>query len=716
MKKRLALAAVTALLAACSPQPSPPVEPPPVTPVTPPTPGTPLSDVTLHLGKQISGEVNQSFTGSWSVTGVPQWLSLSAVRGTGPLHFTVTANRNAATPLRADQPWLSAVIKVNWTTSDGKQGVSQVLIDAEQYTLLGQVSGGTSQSLNVVGNDVEVSAQTGAASTEEARRSRGVLVQYRSAALRDLVIEAASASEISAQSVSESQQVAAQASRTLLENLRIPAQARTAVTGAYARLDVPATPQLLAALRSDPNVLSAVPNVVLHEQAVTPVVPTDAYAPLQWAYPLMGYGAVWRDMQGGAYTRAVTVAVADSGVRYDHPDLSGKLFTSTEGALDLVTGTARGDNDDVDTDPTDPPGPSKSGSHGTHVTGIIVAKWGENGATCAGCSSTGVVGASYLAPVKVLPIRIIDTSGDTDPATVAQAITYAAGLPLTIKDASGKSVTYTNPNPAQVINLSLGGPSTAAEAEVMCSAAKTARDRGILVVAAGGNAGTETPYYPAACPAVVAVGSVTLGAGRTPVRADYSNTYNQIMLSAPGGVGPALTFYNGGTLNGTAFPDGIFSTGWDYTRNQPNYQRQSGTSQAAPQVSALAALLLSKGVTQSASDTLQRMIETATDLGTAGRDPEYGYGMINAAAALGASAVASGLGLRIQDDQGRTFEPLLDSAGNFRAYLGNATYTVTAGRDSNGNGVVGEKAEPTDQATVTLGPDKPTASVTLAPK
>ncbi|WP_309572135.1 S8 family serine peptidase, partial [Deinococcus sp.] len=177
------------------------------------------------------------------------------------------------------------------------------------------------------------------------------------------------------------------------------------------------------------------------------------------------------------------------------------------------------------------------------------------------------------------------------------------------------------------------------------------------------------------------------------------------------------TYYNGARWDpqgdGTVEPfvDAILSTGWEYAKNLPNYEVEAGTSQAAPQVSALAALLLSKGVTSGATDTLARLTSTATDLGAAGRDDSFGYGMINASAALGAPAVSGTLGLRLQDARGQVYQPALDAAGRFKAYLGSGTYRVIGGRDQDGNGVYGETAEPRAEQAVTLGPDTPAADV-----
>jgi len=245
----------------------------------------------------------------------------------------------------------------------------------------------------------------------------------------------------------------------------------------------------------------------------------------------MGYPAVWRDMEAGAYSRAVTVAVVDSGVRFDHPDLVGGLWTKGEGALDVITEVDNGDGDGADTDPTDPSLPGRTAaSHGTHVSGIIAARWGENSGNCAGCSGTGVVGAAYKAPVKVLPVRAIDASGDATVADIVTAVRYSAGLPVVLG-----GVTYVSPHPAQVINLSLGGDISAEEAAPLCEAVAAASQTGALIFAAAGNGYSTSPYYPAACDRAVAVGSVTLSGGSAPRHAPYSNAYPAVQLSAPGG-------------------------------------------------------------------------------------------------------------------------------------------------------------------------------------
>lgn len=663
-----------------------------------PEPAGGLQAQTVALGQAVSAPAKQGFSGTWTVKDVPAWLTVSPASGSGDVALTVSADRAAGTPLDAGQSVLSGSFQVVWTLPDQTTGSATWTVQADQFRLSGRVV----DAARLEGADTRVPDTDLAASS--AGDSRGVIVTYREAGVRDAVLAAAGSVR------AQAQDSAAATARATLDGLGVKAGARSPLGSRAALLDTPATTSALAALRADPNVLAAVPNVALHALAApaAPVTPTDQYAPLQWAYPLLGYGAVWRDMESGGYTRAVTVAVVDTGVRYDHPDLAGQLYGPADGALDVITDKTNGDGDGADTDPTDPSVSGRtSGSHGTHVTGIIAARWGQNTVTCAGCSPTGVVGATYRAPVTVLPVRALDSGGNTTAADVANAVRYAAGLAVTL---DGK--TFTNPHPAGVINLSLGGAVSAAEGQPMCDAIADARAQGALVVAAAGNDGTTLPFYPAACAGAVSVASVTLSGASAPKHAVYSNAYAQVQLSAPGGGSYlARTTFNGATLGGSPFPDEIFSTSWDYTKNQPNYEAESGTSQAAPQVSALAALLLSKGVTSGPDDTLARMVATATDLGAAGRDDLFGAGMINAAAALNAPVVSDALGLRLQDDQGRAFQPPLDALGRFTAYLGGGSYSAVAGRDRNGNGVYGESGEPRTERRVTLGSTTPAADL-----
>ncbi|WP_291428631.1 S8 family serine peptidase [Deinococcus sp.] len=703
-----------ALLSGCNPTPvtdppapaPAPVVPAPVVPA-PVTPApTTLDDRTVQLAQSASVSLDVPFSGTWSAVSVPAWLRLSRQAGTGNVALTVTADRSLATPLAADQQTLSAPVTLAWnsgTDSAARSGTVTWTVTATQYSLTGRVTA----PAQVQGNDTGVAAPPTRTDTASLAGANGVIVRYRAAT--GTLSAQTQAQQTQAQQVqAQWQTVTGQAVRSLT-SAGITGQAIRPLSSRSVAVQVDDVPAALAALRADPSVESVTPDVILRAQATAaPVTPTDQYAPLQWAFPLTGYGAVWRDMEGSAYSRAVTVAVIDTGVRFDHPDLKGQLWRPGEGALDLITETSNGDGDGPDTDPTDPAVTGRStGSHGTHVAGIIAARWGLNDASCAACSLTGVVGATRNANVKVLPLRVIDATGNATESDVAVAIRYAAGLAVSVN-----GVMTRTPHVAQVINLSLGGATSADSAAEMCRAVQEATAAGSLVIAAAGNGYGTLPYYPAACPGAVAVASVTLSGGSAPTRSAFSNTYPQVQLAAPGGADPYTQgTFNGGTLNGQAFPDMILSTSWDYQKNEPNYELEVGTSQASPQVAALAALLLSKGVTTDAAGTLARMNATATDLGAAGRDDQFGYGLINAAAALNAPAVSSGHGLSLQDARGQTFQPRLDALGHFQAWLGDGTYRAVAGEDLNGNGIYGENGERRDERTFTLSDTQPSVDL-----
>ncbi|KEF35304.1 serine protease [Deinococcus sp. RL] len=683
MTRPLLLLPVALLLGACRPAERPAT----------------LADRTLNLGTALTLTAEAPFTGTfWQVTDAPPWLTVSPASGSGPVRVQVRANRALSTPTAADQPQLTGEVKIAWQEA-GKGGTATWTVTADQYVLTGRVT----DPAAVRGADVGTALRGDAPPAEV----RSVIVKYRSAAAQALAL---------GRKVTASDPALA-STRALLD--RLGPTARHDLGGRRAELVTDDVPGTLAALRRDPNVEYAVPNAVLRAQdTAAPLEPTDQYAGLQWAYRLLGYRAVWRDMESGGYARPVTVAVVDSGVRYDHPDLAGALLGPDEGALDVLDFVPagqkgaydNGDGDGPDRDPTDPGTPARrGGSHGTHVSGIIAARWGEipRFPGCEGCSTSGVVGAAYRAPVKVLPIRAIDAQGNIEVADVVNAVRYAAGLPVTL---AGQ--TYRLSRPAEVINLSLGGDIPASVAEPLCEAVAEATAAGSLVIAAAGNGSGTTPYYPAACEGAVAVGAVTLSGASAPRLASYSNRYPAVQLAAPGGVDlKGATYHNGGQLNGKPYADVILSTDWDYSKGQPTYMGQAGTSQATPQVSALAALLLSKGVTRGRDDTLARLVATATDLGAKGRDDAFGYGMVNAAAALGAPAVSDTLGLRLWDTRGLAYQPALDALGRFTAYLPDGTFRALAGRDRDGNGIPGEAHEPGVERDAELGPQQPRADL-----
>jgi len=411
-----------------------------------------------------------------------------------------------------------------------------------------------------------------------------------------------------------------------------------------------------------PDALWSEPNALVWPLG-TPYEPDDPYYPLE--AHLFVTGARFASL--AAYRRPVVVAVVDTGVRYDHPDLAGALLDSDAGAYDFV---------EDDPDPTDAPGEGRAGSHGTHVTGLIVAR--KNG--------IGVVGVAWPAGVRVLPLRVIGPAGTGTVADVADAIRYAAGLPVV-----RGSETLRNPNPAEVINLSLG---TTEPSRALCEAVADAVRAGALVVAAAGNSLTsrDQVFYPAACEGALAVAATDLGGWRPPAAAWYSVRNDRVALAAPGGD-------LGQDANGDGHPDGILSTTWDYVEGRPSYGFYMGTSQAAPQVAAAAALLLVSGEAETPAEAGVRLSATATDLGPPGPDPDYGAGLLNLPAALGVEPPPGKLRVVFQGPAARSLPVRVGEP--FATHLPAGTYRVLVCRDDSENGLC-DPGEPAWEAPHTL--------------
>ncbi len=224
--------------------------------------------------------------------------------------------------------------------------------------------------------------------------------------------------------------------------------------------------------------------------------------------------------------------------------------------------------------------------HGTHVSGTIAALTGNGD------------GVASVAPnAKILPIRVLDANGSGYMSDTANGIIYAAD------------------HGANVINMSLGATSQVA---AVSNAISYARSKGVVVVAAAGNsrASGSPTSYPGADAGVIAVAATD----STDTVAYYSNAGSYVDVAAPG--------------------SSILST---YPTAKGNsYAILSGTSMASPHVAAVAALLKSYSSTLTPDQVEQALESSATDLGTPGRDNDYGYGRIDALAALNAVKSSGG--------------------------------------------------------------------------
>lgn len=213
---------------------------------------------------------------------------------------------------------------------------------------------------------------------------------------------------------------------------------------------------------------------------------------------------------------------------------------------------------------------SDNDGHGTAVASIIAAQTDNN---------LGIAGVDGQAPVKILPLKTVDWDGYSYMSDVIKAINYAIDAGV------------------DVINLSMGSDSYS---DIENDAIQMAISHGITVVASAGNEGCSRYDYPASYPGVISVGAID----REKKRAEFSNYNDRVDVVAPG---VKIT---------TCVPgDG--------------YDCLTGTSFSAPMVTGIAAMLKSLDPTLNAYAIGKIIRETSCDLGSPGKDNEYGYGVVD---------------------------------------------------------------------------------------
>ena len=373
----------------------------------------------------------------------------------------------------------------------------------------------------------------------------------------------------------------------------------------------------IAELSSNPRVEYAQPNYIYKPL----FVPSDELYPYQWNYPLIKLDHVWDENLVNDVS-SITVAVVDTGLarsgpsktNSNHPDLgiTGDNIIDEYDFISDPESSLDGDSiDDDATDPGDDPDGQTSTFHGIHVAGIVGALT-HNQEDGAGIGVAGVAGGKNSG-ARIMVLRALGAGGGTT-SDIIEAVKYAAGL-----ENSSESI----PRKADIINLSLGSPANDPALE---EAVNEAYAEDVLLVAAAGNDGNDTAYYPATYENVISVSAVDIGAEA----ADYSNYGTGVDLTAPGG---SFSY----DLNLDGYLDGILSTlveqeGPDgpYTFNYGYYQ---GTSMATPHIAGAAALvkqaLKAAGKNSSPAKIMDILYSTAIDLGEPGRDDLYGYGLVN---------------------------------------------------------------------------------------
>lgn len=308
------------------------------------------------------------------------------------------------------------------------------------------------------------------------------------------------------------------------------------------------TLNLIERLSADPAVVFAEPNYRRHLLRV----PNDPAVEQQWALRNIQALEAW-DIATGS---GVAIAVLDTGVDGDHPDLSGQVLPGYN---------AIAQNDNV----------ADNNGHGTAIAGLIAANT-DNGegiaGICWGCA--------------ILPVKVLNERGSGNDASVSRGVRWAAD------------------NGARVINMSLGGSE---DSQILREAIEYALARSVLVVASSGNERQQgnAPNYPAAYDEVLAVGAT----GNTDVVTGFSNTGDYVDLTAPG-VGLWTTLLDGryGTPNGTSF--------------------------SSPYVAGAAGLVWTVRSDLGWPDVACVLSASADDKGEPGKDPEYGWGRLNALKAL----------------------------------------------------------------------------------
>lgn len=315
-------------------------------------------------------------------------------------------------------------------------------------------------------------------------------------------------------------------------------------------------PQAAAALLST-GLVERLEEDVIFQICVKPQPTSPPAETLPWGVERINADDVWPNSRG----QGVKVAVIDTGIDIDHPDLAANI--------------AGGENFVVIRGKINPAKYDDDNGHGTHVAGTIAGIDDE----------VGVVGVAPKA--SLYAVKVLNKSGSGYVSDIVLGIEWAIA------------------NGMDVINMSLGSSYDVDSLRQACDAAYAA---GIVVVAAAGNSGDTTSdndvIYPARYNSVIAVAATD----SADLRAYWSSDGPEVEMAAPGAA--IFSTYMGG-----------------------GYSTLSGTSMATPHVAGTVALILETG-DFSPAQVRAALIGTAIDLGASGRDNYYGYGLIDAQAAV----------------------------------------------------------------------------------
>ncbi len=296
--------------------------------------------------------------------------------------------------------------------------------------------------------------------------------------------------------------------------------------------------------------------------------PDDPDRSLQWGLSVVNAYQAWDITQGN---HSVVVAVLDTGIDWNHPDLAPNIWSDANGyhGYNYIADNHNPMDDNINS--YDENGVWQANTytyHGTHVAGIL------------GAAINNGIGVAGMAQVRMMAVKVMNDSGEGTDAYVSSGIKYAVD------------------NHANIITMSLGVDGMSVTLGNMIDYASS---HGVVCVAASGNSGSSVVSYPAAYPKVIAVGAVD----SSEHWATFSNYGQGLDVMAPG--------------------VSIFST-----QAASGYQYLSGTSTAAPYVAGVAALMLTVNPALTPKQVGEIINLTATDLRTAGWDELTGWGIVNA--------------------------------------------------------------------------------------
>ncbi|QWF15822.1 S8 family serine peptidase [Lysobacter capsici] len=364
------------------------------------------------------------------------------------------------------------------------------------------------------------------------------------------------------------------------------------------------TQALIRRIADDPNVEWV--------QADLPVditaLPNDPRFAEQWDLADSAVGirapSAWATSDGSG----AVVAVVDTGI-VSHPDLNGNVIAGYD-MLSVSDGNGR------DPNPTDTVY-APSLPHGTHVAGTVAAVTGNG------------VGVAGVAPgVKIVPVRVLGQGSNSFMSDLADGIVWASGGRVAGVPA--------NPNPADVINLSVGTPTACSQTPAWQAAINTATANGTIVAAAAGNNNIDVRgFTPASCNNVITVAASDQGSRR----AWYSGYGAGIDITAPGGesCSPSTEFLPLGRFVNKPqectrqhLTQGILST---YSGSR--YEYLDGTSMATPHVAGVIAMIQAAAPTPRTFEQVRQILATtARPISAANCPGGCGAGLVDAAAAV----------------------------------------------------------------------------------